>query len=222
MPASPYAKNVKRVSSGDVYMRIKTEKQKGETCNPTSMSMILDYYGIYVSSARLRRDSEKNKKREDRKAYMFSSYLMEQLKKYKMQMLYIPMMKDAEKEVFESVKRAIDCGIPLQWLVDLLQAPDYDIKKKQKEYIIEENDGDGAHVRVFHGYHLNMKTKKIDSFIFSDSWGVKHRKKNIKIADVAKMTNGFYLIVPERINRKIINYIYEPIADKLKEKEIVL
>lgn len=200
---SPYAKKVKKVSSGDVYMRIAPEKQRGETCNPTSMSMILDYYGIHVNSRTLQKDSEKTD------AYKYSAYLQQQLKKYKMQMLPLPMIKGKENIVFESVKRAIDCGLPMQWLVDLLKAPDYDVNKKQKKQM-RKKAAVAGHARVFNGYHINRRTKKIDYFIFTDSWGMKHRKKEIKSNDVSNMTFGFYIIVPETLPIEVIQYIYEP------------
>lgn len=201
---SPYAKKVKQVSSGDVYLRISSERQRGETCNPTSMSMILEYYGIRISSKELQKDSDKTD------AYKTSGYLQNQLKKYKMQMLPLPMIKGKENVVFESVKRAIDCGLPMQWLVDLLKAPNYDVSKKHKRQIIK-NGGQGGHARVFNGYKINRRTKKIEYFIFTDSWGMKHRKKEIKYADVPKMTYGFYIVVPESLPIEVIKYIYEPL-----------
>lgn len=208
---SPYAKKVKKVSSGDVYMRISAEKQRGETCNPTSMSMILEYYGIRVSSADLQKDSDKTD------SYKYSGYLQQQLKKYKMYMLPLPMLKGHETAVFESVKRAIDCGLPMQWIVDLLKAPDYDVSKKQKKQFRKQGTVAG-HARVFNGYHLNRKNQKTDYFIFTDSWGIKHRKKEIKTADVSKMTFGFYIIVPESLPIEVIKYIYEPVQKIIPKK----
>lgn len=201
---SPYSKKVKRTSSGETYMRISAEKQRGETCNPTSMSMILEYYGVRVSSKELQKDSDKSD------SYKTSGYLMSQLKKYKMQMLPLPMIKGHEDAVFESVKRAIDCGLPLQWLVKLLKAPDYDVSKKHKKQIMK-NGGNDGHARVFNGYKINKKTKKIENFIFTDSWGLKHRKKIIKYADVPKMTYCFYVIVPQTLPIEVIKYVYEPL-----------
>ena len=201
--ASPYSKKVKKVSSGAVYIRIESEKQHGETCNPTSMSMILDYYGIRASSKDLQKDSNRTE------AYKKSKYLKEQLKKYNMQMLYLPVSQKNQTAVFETVKRAIDCGLPLQWLVDLLKAPDYDIPQKHKRKLLKKGPVAG-HARIFNGYHLNRKTQKIDYFIFTDSWGIKHRKKEIKTADVCKMTSCFYIIAPESLPTEVIKYIYEP------------
>ena len=214
---SPFAKKVRKVRSGEVYMRVNAEKQHGETCNPTSMSMILDYYGVRVSSAKLCKDSEDNKDENARESYKTSAYLEEQLKKYKMKMLWLPMRQGYEKEVFEVVKRSIDCGLMLQWLVHLLEAPDYDVPRRMKKYIRKEGGNDG-HARVIHGYVLNKKNKQLKALLFSDSWGVKHRKKDIALKDVVPMTKGFFIVVPQNINIKVIKYIYEPVIKLLKEK----
>lgn len=199
---SPYSKKVKRTSSGEVYMKVNAEKQKGETCNPTSMAMILDYYGIYVSSRKLQKDSVDDD-------YKYSSYLREQAKKYKMQMLFLPMLKDKPEVTYEAIIRAIDSGVPLQWLINMLKAPDYDVSKKHKKYI-RKNGGNDGHARVFHGYKKNRRNGKLEYFIFSDSWGMKHRKKEIMIADVPAMTRGFFIVIPDTAPKELIEYIYEP------------
>lgn len=208
---SPYRKKVKRVSSGDVYLRISPERQRGETCNPTSTSMILNYYGINANPRDLQEDSGNTD------SYKYSAYIMQQLKKYKMHMIPLPMNSAHSDQIFESVKRAIDCGLPLQWLVDLLKAPDYDISKRQKKQLRKQGPVAG-HARIFNGYHINRRTQKIDYFIFTDSWGIKHRKKEIKVTDVSKMTSTFFLIIPESLPDEVISYVLEPMTRKSRRK----
>ena len=84
-----------------------------------------------------------------------------------------------------------------------------------KKYILK-NGGNGGHARVFHGYKKNRRTNKLEYFIFSDSWGVKHRKKEIMIADIPDMTRGFFVFIPENAPVEIFNYIYEPYANLKK------
>ena len=96
---SPYAGKVKRTGGGNVYLRIDTEKQKGESCNTTSMSMILDYFGVYVSARQLQKDSENSD------SHKYSAYLIKQLAKYNMRMYPVPMKEGREKEIFEVVRK---------------------------------------------------------------------------------------------------------------------
>ena len=73
---SPYAGKVRRTSAGEVYIRINVKRQKGETCNPTSMSMILRHFGIFASSEKLLKAGKETE------AYKYSGYLQKELERF--------------------------------------------------------------------------------------------------------------------------------------------
>ena len=197
---SPYARKVKRTTSGEVYVRVAVKKQKKETCNPTSMSIILNYFDVFVSPRSLQKASAGS---DD---YKRSSYLQTQVARYGMEM--IPFRGRAErKSVFAAVRRAVDCGLPLQWLVDLKKAPRYDINEYQQAQLAS---GVSGHARVLHGYLLDRRTRGLRGFIFTDPWGL--RRREILADDMLNMTIGFFLVVPKNFDPALIKYVLEPLA----------
>lgn len=201
---SPYAGKVRRTSAGEVYIRINVKRQKGETCNPTSMSMILRHFGIFASSEKLLKAGKETE------AYKYSGYLQKELEKYNMKMLFIP-YKHGHSGAYTSVVRAINCGLPLQWLVDLLKAPDYDIEPRRRAALAKQGPVAG-HARIINGYTFNKKSRRLEKFIFTDPWGT--RRQEIKFADAGVMTVGFFLIVPAKLDQEIIKYILAPAYGK--------
>ena len=199
---SPYAQKVKRPTTGEVYVRVTVKKQKKETCNPTSMSIILNYFGVFVSPRSLQKASGGTD------AYKHSDYLRKQLPRYGMEM--IPFRGRAERPaVFAAVRRAVDCGLPLQWLVDLKKAPGYDINDYQKAQLAS---GVSGHARVLHGYLLDRRTRELRGFIFTDPWGL--RRREIEADDMLNMTLGFFLVVPKNFDPAVIRYILAPLDPK--------
>jgi len=192
---SPYAQKVKRPTTGEVYVRVTVKKQKKETCNPTSMSIILNYFGVFVSPRALQKASGGTD------AYKYSSYLREQVSRCGMEMIPFPPRMDKSK-LFECVIRAVDCGLPMQWLVDLRRAPAYDVNEYQKAQMAA---GTAGHARVMHGYVLDRRTRELRGFIFTDPWGL--RRRTITADDMAGMTLGFYLVVPKGFDPAVVNWI---------------
>ena len=201
---SPYAKKVRRTSGGEVYVRINVKRQKGETCNPTSMSMILNHFGVFVSADKLARAGKESE------AYKNSLYMQKELAKYKMKMFFIPMQKGSER-AFACVMRAIHCGLPLQWLADLLKAPDYDVDRRKKAVLAKQGPVAG-HARIVNGYKFNKRTRRLEGFIFTDPWGM--RRQEIKLPDAEKMTFGFFLIVPENLDQSVVKHVLQPVYGK--------
>ena len=195
---SPYAQKVKRPTTGEVYVRVTVKKQKKETCNPTSMSIILNYFGVFVSPRSLQKASGGTD------AYKYSRYLREQVSRYGMEMVPFPPGMDKNK-LFGCILRAVDCGLPLQWLVDLKKAPRYDVNEYQQAQLAA---GVSGHARVMHGYILDRRTRELRGFIFTDPWGL--RRRNITADDMAGMTLGFFLVVPKNFDPAVIRYILAP------------
>ena len=199
---SPYAQKVKRPTTGEVYVRVTVKKQKKETCNPTSMSIILNYFGVFASPRALQKASGGTD------AYKYSRYLREQVTRYGMKM--IPFQVRAEKPaVFAALRRAVDCGLPLQWLMDLKKAPKYDVNEYQQAQIAA---GVSGHARVMHGYILDRRTRELRGFIFTDPWGL--RRKEILADDMLNMSLGFFLVVPKNFDPAVIAYILAPLDPK--------
>ena len=201
---SPYAPKVRRTAGGEVYLKINLKRQKGETCNPTSMAMILRHFGLFVSSDKLQKAGKESE------AYKNSLYLKKELEKYNMQMIFIPMVK-GEERVFACVMRAINCGLPLQWLVDLLKAPEYDIDRRKKALLAKQGPVAG-HARIVNGYKFNKKTRRVEELIFTDPWGL--RRQEIRLADTGKMTFGFFLVFPKKLDPAIVRFILQPVYGK--------
>lgn len=199
---SPCARKVRRTTSGEVYVRVAVKKQKKETCNPTSMSIILNYFDVFVSPRALQKASAGG---DD---YKRSSYLKAQVARYGMEM--IPFRGRAERQsVFAAVRRAVDCGLPLQWLVDLKKAPRYDINEYQQAQLAS---GVSGHARVLHGYLLDRRTRALRGFIFTDPWGL--RRREILADDMLNMTLGFFLVVPKNFDPAVVRYVLAPLDPK--------
>lgn len=192
---SPYARRVKRPTTGEVYVRVTVKKQKKETCNPTSMSIILNYFDVFVSPRALQRASGGTD------AYKYSRYLKEQVARFGMEMIPFSLKLDKNR-LFECVMRAVDCGLPLQWLVDLRRAPSYDVNEYQKAQLA---GGVAGHARVMHGYILDRRSRELQGFIFTDPWGL--RRRTITADDMAGMTLGFYLVVPKGFDPALVGWI---------------
>ena len=87
-----------------------------------------------------------------------------------------------EHDFEKTVIRNIDDGIPLLWSLQLGLYP--------KELSIDKPAGDGP-MRMIIGY--NEDEKKV---IFSDSWGMGHERKKMKMEDALKATTGLYTVTP--------------------------
>ena len=90
--------------------------------------------------------------------------------------------KDAakRKRFLSAVKKNVDQGQPLVWLVYL--------------GIVKEKNGSqssGGHMRIINGY--NEKTQEI---IYTDSWGIGHEKKRMSYDDAWTITSGLVGLVP--------------------------
>lgn len=81
---------------------------------------------------------------------------------------------------FSAVKKNVDAGQPLVWLVILGIVP-------------EENGSQsaGGHMRLINGY--NETTKEI---VYTDSWGAGHEKKRMSYDDAWAITSGLVAMVP--------------------------
>ena len=87
--------------------------------------------------------------------------------------------KDFEKEI----TRSIDKGLPLVWSLTL---------GKYKETPPLQEQQSGGHSRLIIGYDLEKRL-----LYFTDSWGLGHQKKFMRLDDAYKCTTGLFSIVPK-------------------------
>ncbi|MBO4303959.1 MAG: hypothetical protein J6A21_05190 [Lentisphaeria bacterium] len=100
--------------------------------------------------------------------------------------------KGFEKVFCEFVKEKIDAGIPVLWSVLMDFSP-------------EKVRGKGGHLRLIIGYvpedsfsSGGRSAKKLESIIFSDTWGPGHEAKLMAAEDAWAITTGLFYVSPDR------------------------
>lgn len=168
-----YTHNVRRTKGRVSLKGFRPIAQKGPTCLRYSTVMILRYFHCNV----IPREFKGGKIIDDvLDRYGFKSISLVQ--PLKNQTLFA-----------NSVKKAIDNGIPIQWGVNLKLSP-----------IAIERAGNG-HARVITGYlHQNGV---LTGIIYADSWGKsKNLNKEMSINTAYRMSHGLRLIYPKDLDKK--------------------
>ena len=190
--AKDYYSNVEKTEN-QICINIRPLMQIKKGCNLSSATMLLQYFGIDTSPQELKA------KRNRTQSYRSRAFVNQQIRSLGFNIKKLP--ADNISEFTESIKRAVNVGIPLWWECDLALAPASDQRRKKKIAL---------HRRLINGYkiHENILT----DIIYSDSWGEKHINKQMRINDAYRMstTNQFRLtiIYPRDIDPAVLQKIF--------------
>ena len=183
-----YARNVVR-RGDEVYLRgFRPQMQKGGTCSFYSTSMILDYYGQYVPAKRLRRKNGSIQE-SNAKTSAFMSQKLETLG-----FIYIYNPQKSFDLFCDTIKYAIDNGIPLRWECSMKFSP---IPKERRN---------STHARIILGY---KGKNRITHIIYADSWGATALHKVMTINQAHKMTVLYGPIFPKKDSQDILAHFQE-------------
>ena len=181
-----YSHNVVRKGNQVYLTGFKPMLQKGNNCSFYSTSMILAYYGKYVSPDKLKRRG--NNIYSDNKRS--SQFMAQKLKS--LGFTFIIIQHNKRDELFcQIVKYAIDNGIPVRWGVNMRYSP------------IKRDRGNSFHARIITGY-IEYKDK-MTHILYTDSWGEKHINKLMTYKNALRMTSRYGPIFPEKNNQKFVS-----------------
>lgn len=204
-----WANDVKQTKNG-TYIKIGVKSQRGETCNPTHLSMILKRYNCYVSVGDLKGNSDD--RRNER--YKYISFQQKQLKEIGF------IIKSCEyttpQEFAQIIKNAIDNGILLSWSCNLYNAPEYDISNAKKS-AYKRSGSNGHHARIINGYIGNQ-------IIYGDTWGAGEKRKEMYMRHAYDMTTYLAIVYPENTPQETIDKIIipKPVFNSPKSKIIAV
>ena len=174
-----FTHNVRR-TKGKVFLKgFRPIAQKGPTCLRYSTVMILRYFHCNVIPREF-----KGERMIDDILYRYGFKSISLVLPLKNQTLFA-----------NSIKKAIDNGIPIQWGVNLRNSPSaFD----RRAVIGKSNDG---HARVITGYL--HQDEVLTGIIYADSWGKsKNLNKEMNINSAYRMTHGLRLIYPKDLDKK--------------------
>lgn len=181
-----YTRNVVR-RGDEVYLRgFRPQLQKGKTCAFYSTSMILDYYGQYVSAQKLRKTNQLTQQTPPKKTSKFISQKLESLG-----FTYIYTNEKSCDFFCKTIKFSIDHGIPVRWECDLKFSP---IPKERKGKLT-------MHARIIMGY---VGRTQITHIIYADSWGENALHKIMDIEHAHKMTRKYGPVFPKKDSKEIL------------------
>lgn len=175
-----FTDNVQRTRGRVSLRKFRSTAQKGETCNVYSTIMILRYFRCYNITPRdLKRGGDGYK-------YKYSNFIRKKLAQYGFEYLIFPVQDISFFS--EMIKKSIDNGIPIHWIVDMRLSP------------IEEERAPTHHARIIIGYfHRNGKVKDI---LYADSWGRSSLHKKMGLDSAYKMTATINFILPKDLDEK--------------------
>ena len=184
-----FTQNVQRTRNRVSLKKFRSTSQKGETCNVYSTIMILHYFRCYIMPRDLKRDGEGYK-------YKYSAFIAKKLEKYGFDYL---MLRTRNISAFaDMVKRSIDNGIPIHWMVDMSLSP------------IEEERSPTHHARVIIGYF--HKNGKLTDVFYADSWGRSNLHKKMDLASAYRMTTSLNFILPKNLDKETKIKLFSPRA----------
>ena len=195
-----YSRNVLHRGNEVSLRGFKPQIQKGKTCSFYSTSMILEYYGQFISAKQLRRNKNTNGF-STVKSKTTSRFIAQKLES--LGFVYITINEKSSLLFSDVVKFSIEHGIPLRWECNLKFSP---IRKERKN---------AGHARIILGY---LGREKITHIIYADSWGVQHLHKIIGVNEAFRMTNRFGPIFPRKDNQSYIDDFGILIAKYTKAK----
>ena len=182
-----FTQNVQRTRNRVSLKKFRSTSQKGETCNVYSTIMILHYFRCYIMPRDLKRDGKGYK-------YKYSSFIRKKLEKYGFDYF---MLRTRNISAFaDMIKRSIDNGIPIHWMVDMSLSP------------IEEERSPTHHARVIIGYF--HKNGKLTDVFYADSWGRSNLHKKMDLASAYKMTDSINFIFPKDLDKKTKRKLLSP------------
>lgn len=184
-----YSRNVVR-KKNEVFLRgFRPQLQKGETCSFYSTSMILNYYGKNTSARKLQKGTNHKKGSWAISKELESLGFIYQYTRAKSFLLFR-----------DTIKFAIDHGIPLRWDCNMKRSP-----------IRQERKGT-YHARIILGY---VGKKQVTHVIYADSWGMQHLHKIMNIRCAYNMTTLYGPIYPQGSSEEIIEG-FQNLTDKEK------
>ena len=182
-----FTHNVQRTRNRVSLKKFRSTSQKGETCNVYSTIMILHYFRCYIMPRDLKRDGDGYK-------YKYSGFIRKKLEQYGFDYLMLPPRNISF--FADMVKKSIDNGIPIHWLVDMSLSP------------TEEERVPGHHARVIIGYfHRNGKLTDV---FYADSWGRRNLHKKMDLASAYKMTDYLNFILPKNLDKETKIKLFSP------------
>ena len=172
-----------------VYLKgFNSATQKGPTCNVYSMWMILRYYKLHITPAKIQKGAKNGE-------YKTSAFIEDKLDTVNFSFLhYYPKQGTDFGDV---VKTCIDNGIPLQWGCNLRYAPN---AKASRLRVLR----DGGHARVIWGYERNRRTGEVTGIIFADSWGYKKLRQKMEVDEACHMTMSMHPVFPKDTDPAVI------------------
>ena len=182
-----YSHNVVRKGNQVYLTGFKPMSQKGNTCSFYSTSMILAYYGKYVSPDKLKRKGKSYNPFSGRRKS--SNFMEQRLKNFGF--TYIIIRHNGDELFRAIVKYAIDNGIPIRWECNMRFSP---VKRERSR---------SAHARILTGYVEN--NGKITNIFYTDSWGERYINRIMSCQNAIKMTNLYGPIFPQKNNQKLIS-----------------
>lgn len=174
-----FTQNVQRTRGRVSLKKFRSTSQKGETCNVYSTVMILHYFRCYITPRDLKRDGQGYK-------YKYAGFIRKKLEQYGFEYIILP---PRNLSFFaDMVRRSIDNGIPIHWIVDMRLSP------------IENERVASHHARIIIGYF--HKNGKLTDILYADSWGRSNLHKKMDLASAYKMTATVNFILPNDLDKK--------------------
>ena len=174
--------NVLRTRDRVCLKGFRSASQKGPTCNVYSAIMILYYFRYYKANVRdLKRGA-------DGYMYRYAHFLRKKLHQYDFE--YTILTPHNRLKLSNVIKKSIDNGIPIHWIVNLKFSP----------IAIERNGS--FHARVIIGYY--HKNGVLTEIMYADSWGKRNLHKRMDINSAFRMTVNTNLIYPKDLDKKVL------------------
>jgi len=172
-----------------VYLKgFHSATQQGPTCNVYSAWMILRYYRVHITPAKIKKGAKNGE-------YKTSSFIAEKLDTVNFCFLcYYPKQGTDFGDV---VKTCIDCGIPLQWGCNLKYAPKVRARRLSPTR-------DAGHARVIWGYECDKRTGVVTKIIFADSWGARKMRQKMEVDEACHMTMSMHPIFPKDTDPEVV------------------
>lgn len=91
--------------------------------------------------------------------------------------------KIGKKKFWADIIKHVDAGIPLAWGIVTGK-----VDEKPPTYMTS-----GSHMRIIFGYN-----NASNELLYTDSWGAGHARKTMSIDDAWTITDGLYVIEPNK------------------------